>query len=86
VLASANAASATQTVYGGSCIFAQNCTAYGSVALQLLGPDGATFQTLLTRASADSTGGTEMKIGSGASAKVVLTGTTGCRAILTRVP
>ncbi len=36
LLASGNTAMAAQTVYGGDYLFGQSCTAYGTIALQVL--------------------------------------------------
>lgn len=85
-LASANSAAAGTAVYGGDYVFSQSCLTYGSVALQAVGPDGATYQTLVARSAADSTGGTGITFGSNAMVRVALTGTTGCNATLSRVP
>lgn len=85
-LATGNAAAAPAAAYGGGYVFAQICSVYGSVALQVLGPDGATWATVLTRTSADTNGGTAVTLGSGATVRVVLAGTTGCAASLSRVP
>ncbi len=41
LLASGNTAMAAQTVYGGDYLFGQSCTAYGTIALQVLAADGA---------------------------------------------
>jgi len=85
-LVTANVASAAQTVYGGNYIFSQTCTTYGTDALQVRGPDGATYQTVISLAASDTTGGTAVSLGSSALVKAVVTGTTGCNATLSRVP
>jgi hypothetical protein len=85
-LASANVAASPATLYGGDYIAAQTCSGYGTIAWQVRGPDGATYQTILSRTMPDTAGGAEIKLGSNAVVRVVLTGTTGCNALLTRVP
>lgn len=85
-LVSANVASAPVTVYGGDYIFCQTATAYGTVKLQVLGPDAATWLDVLSKASADTTGGTGVSLGSGAVVRVLLTSTSGAAATLARVP
>ncbi|SFR86721.1 hypothetical protein [Sphingomonas jatrophae] len=85
VLVSANAATAAQTAFGGDYIFAQVCTAYGTVALQVQGPDGG-FQTISSKAASDTAGGTQVRLGASASVRVQLSGTIGCAATLSRVP
>lgn len=85
-LVTANAAAAPAGVIGGDYVFAQTCTGYGSLSLQALGPDGATYQTLLTRTAADTAGGTGIALGSGAIVRVATFGTAGCNAVLSRVP
>lgn len=85
-LASANAASAAVTAYGGDYILSQACTGYGTVALQVRGPDGATWLPLVTKTAADTNGGTGIALGSYAVVRVSLMGTAGCNAILSRVP
>lgn len=85
-LATGNVAAAGQSAFGGRYVFAQQCASYGSVALQVLGPDGATWATLLTRTAADTDGGAMVDLGSTARVRVALTGTAGCFATLMRVP
>lgn len=85
-LATANTAAAAQIVYGGNYIFAQMASAYGSIALQVLGPDKATYETIATKTQTDSTGGTAVSLQAGATVRVLLTGTTGAVATLGRVP
>jgi hypothetical protein len=41
-LATANASSAAQNLYGGYYIVTQNCSVYGSLTLEVLDPDNAT--------------------------------------------
>lgn len=85
MLASTNVAAAAQAVYGGDYLFTQTCTGYGSIALQVLGPDGSSFLTLMTRTSADPAP-VGVAIGSNAILRVDLTSTSGCAANLSRVP
>ena len=85
-LVSANTPSAAATGAGGDYILSQTCTGYGTLALQALGPDGVTWQTLLTKTSSDTAGGTGMSLGSYAQVRITVSGTTGCNTILARVP
>lgn len=85
-LVDANTPSAPIAAYGGSYVFMQNCTTYGTVSLQYLGPDGVTYYTLLSKTSADSAGGTHVGIGAGQRMQAVLSGTTGCNVTLKRNP
>lgn len=88
-LASANAAAAPVTVYGGDYVLAQTCSGYnsGSLVLQVLGPDQSTYQSILSKSGSDTTGGTGVALGSGAIVKASLpAGSAGCYASLTRVP
>lgn len=85
-LASGNVASPAATVFGGDYILDQVCSAYGSLQLQRLGPDGATWITSLTKTAADGAAPTGITIGGKAQVRVVLSGTAGCAATLTRVP
>lgn len=85
-LATANTAAPPVALVGGSYIWAQGCTGYGSVALRYRGPDGATMVTMVTKTAADSAGGTLVQLGGGAIVDVALSGTTGCSVSLTRVP
>ena len=85
-LASANVSTGTKIAFGGTYVFAQLCSAYGTVNLQVLGPDGVTYETLVTKAAADSNGGTGVGLGPNAVVKVVLSGTTGCVVTLSKVP
>jgi hypothetical protein len=83
-LATNNVAANSVTAFGGSYIFSQVCTTYGSISLQVRGPDG-NFQTMVTK-TATETGGSSVLVGSGAVMRVTLSGTTGCNASLSRVP
>lgn len=82
----ANAPSAPVTLFGGDYVFAQACTAYGSISLQVRGPDGGTFQTLLNKTASDTSGGTAVSFGSNAVVQAAVSGTTGCNATLSRIP
>lgn len=84
-LATANTASASVTLYGGEYIFGQACTTYGTVALRYQAPDG-TMVVLVTKGALDVGGGTSLRFAAGAVVDVLLTGTAGCIAILSRVP
>jgi hypothetical protein len=85
-LATANASAAAVPVYGGDYVFAQSCSAYGSVSLRVRGVDGATMIPILTKTSVDTTGGTGVALGTNAVIDVTLSGTTGCEVTLSRVP
>jgi hypothetical protein len=84
-LATANTASAPVTLYGGTYILTQACTAYGSVALRYRAPDG-TMLTLATKIAGDSGGGSTFQFGTAQIVDVLLTGTTGCNVTLSRIP
>lgn len=84
-LVSANTATAPATLYGGTYVLNQLCTAYGTVALRYRGPDGATMLPLIMKAAAD-TAGTAVQFGSGQVVDVALSGTTGCNVTLSRIP
>jgi len=85
-LIAANTPSAAVTVFGGDYIISQTCTAYGTVTLQVLGPDGATWLTLGTFTGTDTGNGTGGTIGSYAQIRMTVSGTSGCNAVLARVP
>ena len=85
-LVAANIPSAQATVYGGDYIFSQACSAYGTLTLQVLGPDGTTWVTVISKTASDANGGTGLSLGSFAKVRVTVTGTTGCNALLARVP
>lgn len=85
-LATANAASAAVTVYGGDYILTQTCTGYGTVTFQVLGPDAATWLPLASYTSTDTGSGHGFALGAYARVRVTITGTTGCNALLARVP
>lgn len=84
-LATANTAAVPATLYGGSYILTQACTAYGSVALRYRAPDG-TMLTLATKIVGDTGGGTVFQFGTSQVVDVLLTGTTGCTVTLSRIP
>lgn len=85
-LADRNTAAASVKLYGGDYVFSQTCSAYGSVKLEVKGPDGTTWLAMTTRTTADTTSGSGFAFGSGAEVRVSLSGTTGCFASLSRVP
>lgn len=86
-LATGNNAAAPVTVYGGDYIFAQLASAYGTVKLQVLGPDGLTWLDLVSKAAVDANGGgTGVCLGTGAVVRAALTGTAGAAATLSRIP
>lgn len=86
VVVSGNVSAGTITLMGGDYILDQVCTAYGTLTLQRLGPDGSTFITSVAKSASDTATGTGVTFGNGAQVKVVLSGTTGCNATLSRVP
>lgn len=85
-LATANVASASVTLFGGDYIFAQTCSAYGTDAFQVLGPDGTTWSNLASYTTTDSGNGHTATLGANAVVRVTLTGTTGCNVTLSRIP
>lgn len=85
VLATGNTAGPATTLYGGTYILTQACTGYGSVALRYRAPDG-TMLTLATKIVGDTGGGTTLQFGASQIVDVLLTGTTGCNVILSRIP
>lgn len=87
-LATANAASGVQAVYGGGYVFNQTCTGYngGALNLRYRGPDGSTMIVMLGKVASDTSGGTLISLGSNAVVDVALpSGSTGCNANLARV-
>ncbi|QPT08571.1 hypothetical protein [Sphingomonas paucimobilis] len=84
-LATSNTASPAVTMFGGTYIMTQACTAYGSVVLRYRGPDGSTMVPLLTKTAGEA-GGTTVQLGSKQVVDVALTSTTGCNVTLARVP
>lgn len=85
-LVSANTPITSATVYGGDYILAQTCSSYGTVTLQVRGPDASTWLTLVTKTAADTGSGTGIALGSYAVVRVTVSATTGCFASLSRVP
>ncbi|WP_230630719.1 hypothetical protein [Sphingomonas sp. Leaf37] len=85
-LANANTPSAAATVFGGQYILSQACSGYGTLNLQVLGPDSSTYQTVISKAASDTTGGTSLALGSYAVVRITIAGTTACNAVLARVP
>lgn len=85
-LVTTNTPAAQQTVLGGTYIFNQQASVYGTVTLQVLGPDGATWQTVLSKTASDTTGGSSVALGSNAVVRSTVAGTTGAVATLSRVP
>lgn len=86
LLVSANTATAGATVYGGSYAFTQTCAGYGTLMLQVLGPDGATWLTLASYSGSDTGAAHGFSLGSFATVRVVIAGTAGCNAVLARIP
>ena len=85
-LVASNVATAEVTVFGGDYVLSQACTAYGSLNFQVRGPDGVTYTTFFTKTASDPTNATGIVLGSYAVVRITITGTTGCNAILARVP
>ena len=85
-LVAVNTPSPAATVFGGDYILSQTCASYGTLALQILGPDGTTWLTLLTKTASDNGNGTGLSLGSFAQVRVTVSGTAGCNSILARVP
>lgn len=85
-LIDANSVAPAQTVYGGSYVFSQSCSGYGTVTLRYRGPDGATMQVLVTKTATDAAGGTLVSLASYVVVDATVSGTTGCNATIARVP
>lgn len=88
-LASANAAGAAVSLFGGSYALSQICTNYNSglLTLRYRAADGVSFVGLVSRGAADSGGGTLVSLGTNSVVDVTLpAGSTGCYATLSRVP
>ncbi|MFH8652339.1 hypothetical protein ACH37Y_06445 [Sphingomonas paucimobilis] len=85
-LVNANTPSPSATVYGGDYILAQTCASYGTLTLQVRGPDATTWLTLVTKSAADTGSGAGIALGSYAVVRVTVSGTAGCFASLSRVP
>lgn len=85
-LAVANVSSPAATLVGGNYVLTQTCSAYGTLTLRYLGPDGTTMTALVLKTASDSSGGTLASLGANAIVDVALAGTTGCNATLSRIP
>lgn len=85
-LVSANTPAAAVTTYGGSYVLTQSCTAYGTLSLRYRGPDNSTMTAMLSKTATDTGGGTLIALGTGAVVDATVSGTSGCNAILTRIP
>lgn len=84
-LAAANVATPQKALAGGNYLFAQACAGWGTgLLLQSQWPDGS-WVTLATKTAAD-TSALAIQFGPAAIVRVVLQGTTGCYATLSRVP
>ncbi len=85
-LVTANTPAQPVTLFGGTYVFNQLCTAYGSVTLRYRAADGTTMLPLITKITADASGGTAVQFGSGQVVDAALAGTTGCNVTLARMP
>lgn len=85
-MVNANVAVAQVKVSGGDYVLAQIAATYGTVTLQVLGPDGKTWLTLVTKGASDAGSGSGVTLAADAVVRVTVTGTTGCYASLSRVP
>lgn len=85
-LVSGNSPSAPVTVAGGDYILAQTCSGYGTLSIQVLGPDGSTWLLLGAYTSSDAGSGHGFALGSYAKVRISVSGTAGCNALLSRVP
>lgn len=85
-MVNANVSTGQVKVVGGDYVLAQTGMAYGTVTLQVLGPDGNTWLTLVTKSASDSGSGTGVTLAANAVVRVTVAGTTGCYASLSRVP
>lgn len=81
-----NVPAAAQSVYGGDYIFAQQASAYGTITLQVMNPDGSTYSTLVSKTASDTTSSTLVTLGTNATVKAVADGTTAAYATLSRAP
>ena len=82
-----NVATDAVTAYGGEYVFSQLASDYGTITLEILGPDQLTWQPLVVKTESDGTdGATGLKLGAYAQLRVALDGTTGAAASLTRIP
>lgn len=85
-LVASNVPSAAVMVAGGDYILSQTCTGYGTVSFQVLGPDATTWLPLGSYTTSDTGSGHGFPLGSYAQVRISLSGTSGCNAILSRVP
>lgn len=85
-LVAGNVAAAPVAVYGGSYVLVQSCTGYGTLSVRFLGPDGLTMMPLTSKTAADSGGGSLLSLGANAVVDATVSGTTGCNALLSRIP
>lgn len=85
-LVSGNIAAGAFTVTGGRYILSQSCAGYGSLTLRYLAADGTTMLPLVAKAASDVTVGTSLFLANAAVVDAAISGTTGCNAILSRVP
>ncbi|QXT36841.1 hypothetical protein KV697_05945 [Sphingomonas sanguinis] len=85
-LVNANVSAGQVKVAGGDYVFAQTGATYGTVTLQVLGPDGNTWLTLVTKSASDAGSGTGVTLAANAVLRVTVAGTIGCYASLSRVP
>lgn len=85
-----NVVAAPQSVYGGDYVWSVQGTFGGaSVQLQVLGPDGSTYQNMgAAKTAPDTAGGTGVGLGSNAIVRATITGGTpsGLFASLSRLP
>ncbi len=62
-------------LYGGSYVFSVQGTFSGAtVSLMVLGPDGTTYETLVSKTAPDTIGGTGVGLPQGATVQAVITG------------
>lgn len=85
-LVAANTAGAGVSVYGGDYALSQACSGYGALTFQALGPDATTWLTLASYSAADTGSAHGFSLGSFARVRVVVAGTSGCNAVLARIP
>ncbi len=85
-LVNANVSAGQVKVVGGDYVLAQTGVTYGTLTLQVLGPDGTTWLTLVTKSASDGGSGTGVTLAANAVVRVTVAGTTGCYASLSRVP
>lgn len=85
-MVNANVSAGQVKVVGGDYVLAQTGVTYGTLTLQVLGPDGTTWLTLVTKGASDAGSGTGVTLAANAVVRVTVAGTTGCYASLSRVP